>query len=261
MTNQHLEHLKAIRLAEIQYVIIAESKLISPGCNVLEVGAGAGWQASVLRTHGCTVTAIDTSSSNYEAAANCEVIRYNGFDIPSSNSAFDVIYSSNVIEHVANLAPLAREFTRVLKPSGRMVHLVPSASWRFWTLMTHPLYLIKKLLNRPQNTSQKASPIEAPSGSKQSRVNIVGKANLLLPHRHGEHSNLLGEFYLFSRWGWRRTFQRQGWTIDAHRSCPIFYTGNNLFGEHISINQRRALAKLFGTSCHLFVVHQGSRSW
>jgi len=58
-------------------------------------------------------------------------------------------YSSHMLYHAVDLDAIAGEISRVLRPGGVAVHVLPSASWRFWTTVAHYPNLVKKLLTRP----------------------------------------------------------------------------------------------------------------
>lgn len=53
-----------------------------------------------------------------------------GEAIPFPDGHFDIVYSSNVLEHVADPAQVLGESLRVLRPGGRLVFIVPNyGSW------------------------------------------------------------------------------------------------------------------------------------
>ena len=119
--------LKRIREYELELVI----PLMPPGSSVLEIGAGAGWQSKLLAEYGLGVEAIDVEDSRYESQRIWPVLIYDGENIPFPDSHFDVVFSSNVLEHIKQVDQFLDEIKRVLKPDGIAVHIVPSTSWRF----------------------------------------------------------------------------------------------------------------------------------
>ncbi len=54
-------------------------------------------------------------------------IFYDGKHLPFENDSFDVIFSSEVFEHVFNLQELLVEIKRVLKPGGKLIFTCPFA--------------------------------------------------------------------------------------------------------------------------------------
>src|SRR5262245_16041901 len=124
----NLAHLRTIRLAEIDDVV----RCLPPDARILEIGAGTGEQAAELARRGFEVVAIDMAASNYSTSRVFEVLNYNGVDLPFPDQSFDIVYSSNVLEHVIELDHLEWEIRRVLRDGGRCIHLVPTPAWRIW---------------------------------------------------------------------------------------------------------------------------------
>ena len=94
--NQTLER---IRLCEIKAV----QTFIPPGSSVLEIGGSNGFQASQMAKSGCVVTSIDLAARQRSDRQYFPVIDYDGEQLPFSENSFDVVYSSNVLEHVERL--------------------------------------------------------------------------------------------------------------------------------------------------------------
>src|ERR1044071_1221452 len=92
-------HLANIRLYELDRV----SSYLRKGYKVLEIGAGAGWQAKKLSERGVRVTAIDITSSFYKPDQVWPVIEYDGEHIPFPDNYFDIVFSSNVLEHIPHV--------------------------------------------------------------------------------------------------------------------------------------------------------------
>ncbi|MBV9558646.1 MAG: class I SAM-dependent methyltransferase, partial [Pseudolabrys sp.] len=108
----------------------------SPGAHILEVGAGTGQQALYISQHGFKVDAIDVPNSNYSEARQFPITDYDGKRIPFPDGTFDIVFSSNVMEHVSDLSAMNAEIKRVLKPGGYCIHVMPTHRWRFWTFLS-----------------------------------------------------------------------------------------------------------------------------
>jgi SAM-dependent methyltransferase len=217
--KESLEHLASIRRFELEFALHS----FPHSGRVLEIGAGTGWQAQTLQAQGFEVDAIDLSSSNYKDNRVFPVVDYDGHRIPFGDNTFDVVFSSNVLEHIPHLEEFQKEIHRVLKSGGVAVHIVPSSSWRFWTNITHILKSWK------------------------------------IPDIHGEHAaNALTEILLFRKSGWRQLYERTGWQVVDVMSCPIFYTGRSIMGKRISIPARHHLGRIVGGSSSLFVLRENT---
>jgi len=100
------------------------------GARVLEAGCGTG-QTLSLFAGDCETVGLDISPVALRLAQkNCtDPVLGSIFSIPFCDNSFDLVYNSGVIEHFpypTNIAAL-HEMGRVLKPSGRMIAIVPSS--------------------------------------------------------------------------------------------------------------------------------------
>lgn len=101
--------------------------------NVLDAGSGAGYGSAYLANHGARfVSGIDFSS---EAVAfsqehfqrpnlsfrQMNLEKISGFE----KATFDLIFTSNVLEHVSNVAPFFYTASQLLKPGGVVIIAVP----------------------------------------------------------------------------------------------------------------------------------------
>lgn len=208
-------HLEAIRLHEIESVI----PLMPAQARILEIGAGTGWQARALAQHGFDVESIDLPTSQYAGSRVWPVRNYDGVSIPFPPGSFDVVFSSSTLEHIPHLRGFQGEMRRVLKPGGIAIHIVPSAAWRFWTSLTHPLRY------------------------------------LTLPIVHGEHSsNVVSEMLAFRRSSWTTLFRETGWVVEDCRPGGLFYTGCCIADRRLSPQRREQLSRWLGSSVHIFVL-------
>ena len=80
--------------------------------------------------------AIEVPDSNYAQARVFPIIDYDGHHIPFDDDSFDIVFSSNVMEHICDLHQTNREIQRVLRSDGYCVHVIPTHSWRFWTTLS-----------------------------------------------------------------------------------------------------------------------------
>lgn len=219
IAEQTLGHLQAIREHEIEVVL----GILPLEGKLLEIGSGTGWQAQMLSSRGFEVSAIDLPSSNYYENRIYPVKDYDGRTLPFEDGAFDIVYSSNLLEHIPHVHDFQREIHRVLKPEGCVIHVLPSSSWRFWTNITHALKY------------------------------------LTLPGAHGEQAaNAIVEIYQFSRRTWRSLFRETGWIVSSQCTNGLFYTGCSILDSRLSIKKRRYLSWLLGSSCNIFVLRKST---
>jgi ubiquinone/menaquinone biosynthesis C-methylase UbiE len=245
------QYLKIIRAEEIRKIL----PFIKSGSAVLEIGAGAGWQAKIIADSGCQVSAIDISVDylGYEKVWN--VIEYDGMHIPFRNACFDVVFSSNVLEHIAHVESFQVEIMRVLKPGGIAIHILPTGIWRLWTNLTYYPFLIHELLMRVSASLVKSEGVPW-DGSTLHHSWLKKVRRLVIAPRHGEQGNALTEMYTFSRFRWSRLFRATGWKIVNHFPNHIFYTGYASIGPAFSITVRRRLSYLLGSACDVYILEK-----
>ena len=257
--QNRLDYLHALREAELR----AALEFFPPKCRILEIGGGTGYQAKMLSQHGHEVHSIDIEASTYRENKVFPVQDFDGHHIPFDNDYFDVIFSSNVLEHIPHLIEFSSEMKRVLKASGSAIHLVPSGNCRIWTILTHYLFVLKRVWLFFKEEKKKSGKISEPSKILENKQQTTAKNGLkdklkkvLLSQRHGEKGNTFSEIYYFSRRYWSSWFQQQGWEIIQYKTNGLFYTMNLLFARTGSLRMRRLLSKFLGSSGHIFVLRK-----
>jgi SAM-dependent methyltransferase len=242
-----LDFLAQIRTAELQQVV----SRVQASDRLLEIGAGAGLQARVLRDRGLRIVAVDVRGSMYEAARVFPVILYDGVHLPFRNDCFDVVFSSSVLEHVERRTELHGEIRRVLTPSGRCIHILPTAAWRLWTSVAHYVELARASFRLWFGRGAAgAKPGWAVPRRLAQTLELCRARGF--PVRHGEHGTALAEMWLFRAKRWNREFRRAGFEIVESRRMGLFYTGHMVLGGRLSIPGRRWLAAVLGSACRLY---------
>jgi 2-polyprenyl-3-methyl-5-hydroxy-6-metoxy-1,4-benzoquinol methylase len=104
---------------------------VGPGDRVLDLGCGEGDLAADMAGAGARVIAADVARAALDRAHRRHPeldLRLAPFDgaLPFDDGAFDVVWSSEVIEHVADTARWVSEVRRVLAPQGRVLLTTPS---------------------------------------------------------------------------------------------------------------------------------------
>lgn len=221
------------------------------GARVLEVGAGAGWQARELSKRGFVVEAVDVAFGNYTAVRVWPVRDYDGRNLPFEADTFDIVFSSNVLEHVEDLPYLMRDMWRVLKPGGRMIHVVPSATWRLWTSLTYYPHLVRRAF---QKLGGKRSAAMAGEGASADAPTPGRRKfhQLFLASVHGTAKSPLAELNEFRGAFWRRRFESLAGESLTRRPTHLLYTGYSILGAMLPVAVRRAVSRVLGSSCHIF---------
>jgi SAM-dependent methyltransferase len=264
MAQQPPSFFRQLRLAELDDTVALLERFRPEGRDLLEVGAGTGWQARRLGEKGYRVEAIDlpveAGISNHARSREWPITDYDGVHIPFPDSSFDIIYSSNVLEHVFELGALNEEMKRVLRPDGIAVHLLPNPQWRLLSLMTYyPAQLIDFFRFLRKQRESRSNPALAASATVPPRAGtkrplLAKAAARLLPRAHGAVGTALSEIVRFSRSQWEAFFRQGGWQIVHQANNGIIASGDYLFASAFPLRARRRLGKATGGIAHVYVL-------
>ena len=249
--HMSMTHLVDLRTAEFNCV----RRFFRSGLSVLEIGGGTGFQASLIARTGATVESIDVA---FPSAGDTyyPVQIYDGKTFPFPDKSFDVVFSSNVLEHIPDLEVILSEIQRVVKPDGCVIHVVPTSVWRIWTSFSHYLNLTKRFMDliRRKHRSPKTELTNIDSSLCSSSIWGVIKRTLIAGP-HGESPSAISELWYFSRWRWRKLFERAGFGQVEDWSSGIFYTGYSVFPS-ISIEKRQKIAGVLGSATRIFILRK-----
>jgi SAM-dependent methyltransferase len=237
-------HLHEIRRAELAAIapFLPAGKL-----QVLEIGGGDGFQAAELARRYGWVAAVDLPDPGRLGRPLYPVVRFDGLRLPFADASFDLVFSSHVLEHVTDVAGLQAEIRRVMRPGARAIHVLPSATWRVWTLLTHYATLPRRILRRWGRSAAAAGDRPRPRLAERLMAAAVDR-------RHGARGHVLSEVWLYSRYSWGGLFNATGFRIETIKPIGLYYTGYSLLGGRLGIQRRQALAKLFGSASVAYVL-------
>lgn len=101
-----------------------------PGERVLDLGCGAGRFVASLQAAGADPVGVDVAEAALERArrvapgADLRLLEPDG-SVPLEHASVDLVWCSEVLEHVADVARTLLEVRRVLRPHGRLLATVP----------------------------------------------------------------------------------------------------------------------------------------
>jgi SAM-dependent methyltransferase len=106
-----------------------------PPARLLELGAGTGGLCTALAIAGYDVAGVEPDDHGVDAS-RLRARRYPGARVriekglaealPFEDASFDVVLSSQVLEHIPDVESAARECFRVLAPGGLTIHFMPN---------------------------------------------------------------------------------------------------------------------------------------
>ena len=87
---------------------------------MLDVGGGPGYFADAFSRRGARYVGLEPDAGEMSAAGIhlSNSVRGDGTNLPFADNSFDVVYSSNVAEHIPNPWDMGEEMLRVTRPGG-----------------------------------------------------------------------------------------------------------------------------------------------
>ncbi len=243
----------------------------------LELGAGSGFQSTLLIQWTNYLLSTDYNSLRLKKTDN-ELIDQAICDAEEVGNAFkkaqfDLVFSSNLLEHLPDPNKALRGIHEVLRNDGITIHVVPNMFWKcshllfflpnkfliFIEKITEPgglKQILQKVVKGPSQTNnyiQKNSLNNNPKIPKMQRSFL---SRLFLPAPHGVSPNNLHEFKAFSKARWEREFKM------ASFSLVSFQKGFVSSGYAFGLNSfRRILERMGFTSEYIFIaVKEGMAS-
>ena len=237
-----------IRKYELSFIV----RHIHPGQRILDFGAGTGVQAKYLSDLGFDVVAVDLATSSYHQNTVYDVSLYDGNSLPFDDNAFDVVISSNVLEHIDEKHSVFNEITRVLSPGGFCIHLMPSTTWRLSTTIIGPFVLIKNLL---QAVFSLFIPCKH-NISRDTLLSAVLKSVItpILPLPHGCSPTAFHELISFKTSSWISLFYQYNYLTIGIYPVEIFYSGHFLLGNLLPLSFRITLSRILGPASFMYII-------
>jgi SAM-dependent methyltransferase len=209
-----------------------------PGeCRILELGGGASRILPYLaRQLGFKVTGSDFSPSGCSLLqANLKLQNVAGdvvcedlFHSSLASDAFDVVYSSGLIEHFDDTAAVVAEHVRLLKPGGVLVLMVPNLEGlqgKVFEKLAPPLWHAHRVFGPPQLAATLSD-----LGLKDVRTGYLGSFHLHIGYD--------------PRWAFFKAWPRWLWFL-AHASVRI---GNGLISLAFRLSPWKPHTRTFSPS-------------
>ena len=129
------------RLAVVYHEMMPES---IRGKRLLDAGSGTGWFSKAASERGAAVTSLDLGAGLLrQVRRKCDSTCVVGsiMELPFPDGCFDVVVSSEVIEHIPDPLLGVAELYRVLSPGGVLVLTTPNKLWYFSVWLANGLKL------------------------------------------------------------------------------------------------------------------------
>jgi SAM-dependent methyltransferase len=209
------------RTRKLELALMLPEGDVGTNSRMLDVGCGAAYQSSLLRSSGRNIISMDIANRAYYTNLN---VLGDCTYLPFRDNCFDVIYCSHVLEHIQDRRKALLEMIRVANTDGYIYVVVPTLTWKMAQLLTfYPLWVSMKLKggfgNAWEGTSFKRMPgaILRPNGSIYPK-----KKRTWTPPVHGAFRSNYEEMRAFRISRWLRLFRANGLNVSKVIRGPLF---------------------------------------
>lgn len=224
---------------------------------VLELGCGDGFQTALLRERFDHVFSIDPEhvlqrGEQRFAYAVAEALPFN-------DSAFDLVFSNCVLEHLEDRRIGVAEAVRVLRPGGYMAHVVPGRFWKAASLCFNPIgYPLRvaekwRAMRRLAREGNPGSALRSGGRLRPSLGAVLSR--WVLPPIHGSYPSHISEYRMYGRRYWDELFKHPGLVPVAELRLPCATQFGFLRFRLISLRKR--MGELGLNSSLAFIMRRG----
>lgn len=199
----------------------------------LELGCGSGKYSKCLARYCNRLVALEYDAKKITEKSDRKITFVVG-DAQNlsrfSEGQFDLVFSSNLIEHLREIDRCMSECRRVVADDGLIIHTVPNRIWKVCHLALYYPFMGRDLLRRI--TKQEVTPrVDACKDSAEPLLDdnlrpIMKRPllrKLLLPEPHGVSRSNWREFVNWGQRHWIDIFQRNGLKVIKTVRFPFYF--------------------------------------
>jgi len=202
---------------------------IRNGKNVLEIGCGNGFTASLLSAKAEHVIAFDLPFENLATHSvgigqanelmgrigvkNVDIIGGSVEELPFSDGSFDIVFSAYVLNYVRGRDKALAEIRRVLDDKGVAIALVPNFTERIFAPFIKYEYLAKQALSYMAGRKKRPRRSDAAFSSASTHKSGGGLIDWFLMKPDGPYKSSMEELWRHRPSAWRRLFETSGFRI------------------------------------------------
>jgi SAM-dependent methyltransferase len=265
-----IERLHALRSSELKSTFAACPPRVF--CHGLELGAGDGYQSRLL-THWIESLVSTDYATSALPPHDEERITYMQCDAEQLGNtfpprSFDIIFSSNMMEHLPDPHHALAGIHTVLNDNGITIHILPNVLWKATQVALYPLGRLYSSLSRDgllkrfqrmMRTSPRITqrdlpermslPTNNPKTSRPARHYLM---TWLIPEPHGVSRTNREEFHALSQKRWIDEFNHAGFDVVVIRRGPV------ASGYAFGLDRLRGWLERLGLASHTIYVAKKS---
>lgn len=237
-----------VRKSEIEYIFhgIKENHFKIG----LELGCGSGAQSKYLAYYCKKLVATEVNIDRLEKCDNDKIsFKYGDAENLEEfeTGQMDLIFSSNMLEHLRNVDDCLNDCKCVLSDRGIIVHTVPNRTWKIFNFFLYYPLIFKLIINKIINKSPiSGNPNKISHDNNLSFNKRKHSQSKLLPEIHGVSTTHIEEYVQWSEKTWIRKFQDNGLHIKRIIRLPFYFGYGKQFstilrfGNHIGLSSSTA---------------------
>jgi SAM-dependent methyltransferase len=220
--------------------------------NGLELGAGEGYQSTMLINY-CNKL-ICTELNDYRlkrrniVGVEYKICDAEKIEIYFDTMKFDLIFSSNMFEHLPNPDLALLGIKKILSKSGIVILIMPSSFWAICHIILHyPVKILgsikRKLFNREEKIKieLKKNNVKKSNNLKAERIKRTFFLDFIRwPYPHGVSKSYFQEIINFNKQSWIKLFIKNGYRIIDIKKGPI------TSGYGLNLNRIRLFFRCIG---------------
>lgn len=202
----------------------------------LELGAGDGFQSSLLKRYVSTLISSDINLSRLVLARKPGV-QYLICDAGQPDrcfrrASFDLVYSSHLLEHLEDPERSLAGIRRILKEEGVCIHIMPSPFMKLtWMALFYPskLFAAFEAIVRPHRREEVKGKLLGlqdhraggawDNNPRRRRYSFLRRQVWPIPH--GAYRSNLAELVWYGKKRWVRRIERQGFRVLRVLRLPV----------------------------------------
>lgn len=203
----------------------------------LELGAGSGTQSRYIAAYVRSLVSTDLNS-NRLVRGSFPGIEYQICDAERvgerfSPASFDLVFASNLFEHLLSPQRALEGIRTVLAPGGIVILVMPNALWKFFSLVGfYPNAVrlmwralvrgrLRVLMRRYLKSNADAAHEKRVGNNLKSEEARSHRSGILWPVPHGAYATHRDEFRQYRKRRWLREFENAGFETVAVRRGPV----------------------------------------
>jgi len=177
---------------------------------IIELGSGDGYQTQFLSRLGM-VFPSDCSVERFEGRVCDRFVQCDAQRLPYASATFDLLFSSNVVEHIQDKQMAFTEMMRVTRQRALIVHVVPTHIWKVLSIPSYYVALaLKGVRKMLESIGIRKHTLDSHATLDEKNLRSRQMISYLRPQVHGTASSNRTEFIEFNPKYWRWLFEQNG---------------------------------------------------